>query len=156
MVFSHVKVVKCCGIYFCIKRNKIEAFNHFFSGNGRISMVSSPPPFVKGDNQDLKQDILAVEIFFWNFGGGNKRGWGIQCFPLLLGSCTQHKFSYSCYVIIDYHMIHIFYIFLLPLGSVALSGFRLVFTIDSMQKCEHKVKGKRFSVSSKESFLFLS
>ena len=115
-----------------------------------------PPPFVKGDNQDLKQDILAVEIFFWNFGGGNKRGWGIQCFPLLLGSCTQHKFSYSCYVIIDYHMIHIFYIFLLPVGSVALSGFRLVFTIDSMQKCEHKVKGKRFSVWGKESFLFLS
>ena len=31
-----------------------------------------------------------------------------------------------------------------------------VSTIDSMQKCENKIKGKRFSVWSKESFLFLS
>ena len=29
-------------------------------------------------------------------------------------------------------------------------------SIGSMQKCEHKVKGKRFSVLSKESFLFFS
>ena len=63
MVFSHVKVVKYCGIYFCIKRNKIEAFNHFFLEMEELAWFP-PPPFVKGDNQDLKQDILAVEIFF--------------------------------------------------------------------------------------------
>ena len=34
-----------------------------------------------------------------------------------MGSCTEHKFSYNCYVITDYHVIQIFYIFLLPLSQ---------------------------------------
>ena len=38
----------------------------------------------------------------------------------------------------------------------SIMGFYPIFIIDSMQKCEHKVKGKIFSVWSKESFLFLS
>ena len=57
---------------------------------------------------------------------------------------------------IDHHVTLIFCIFLLSLSSIASSGFHPIFTIDSMQKCEHKVKGKRFSFWSKESFLFLS
>ena len=107
-------------------------------------------------------------------GGGDKKG-GIQCFVVVqwagqlflnelqkypfhsyLGSCIEYNFSYSCYVIIDYHVIHIFYIFLLLLSSIAFSGFHPIFTIYSMQKCEHNAKGKRFSVWSKESFLILS
>ena len=32
------------------------------------------------------------------------------------------------------------------LSSVASSGFRLIFIIDSVQKCEHKVKREIFSV----------
>ena len=45
---------------------------------------------------------------------------------------------------IDHHVIHICYMFLLPLSSVASSGFLPIFTIVSMQKCEHKVKCKDF------------
>ena len=56
------------------------------------------------------------------------------------------QFSYSCYVLIDHHVIQIFFIFLLSQTSIASSGIHPIFTIDSMQKCEHKVKGKRFSV----------
>ena len=72
-------------------------------------------------------------------------------------SCTEHKFFYSCYVIIDHHVIHIFYIFLLPLSRIASSGFYPIFT---MQKtvCKNmsiRFKGKRFSVWTKESFLKL-
>ena len=52
----------------------------------------------------------------------------------------------TCYIIIDHHVIHIFYIFLLPIGSKATSDFHPILTTDSMQKCERKVKGKRFSV----------
>ena len=66
-----------------------------------------------------------------------------------MGSCAEDKFSYSCYLMIYHHLIHIFYIFLLLLSSIASSGFHPFFTIDSMQKCEHKVKGKKFSVWSK-------
>ena len=73
-----------------------------------------------------------------------------------MGSCTEYKFFYSCHVMIDHHVTLIFCIFLLSLSSTASSGFHPIFTIDSMQKCEHKVKGKRFSFWSKESFLFLS
>ena len=74
-----------------------------------------------------------------------------------MGSCTEHKFFYSCYVIIDHHVIHIFYIILLPLSRIASSGFYPIFT---MQKavCKNmsiRFKGKRFSVWSKESFLKL-
>ena len=74
-----------------------------------------------------------------------------------MGSCTEHKFFYSCYVIIDHHVIHIFYIILLPLSRIASSGFYPIFT---MQKtvCKNmsiRIKGKRFSVWSKESFLKL-
>ena len=32
---------------------------------------------------------------------------------------------------------------MLPLSSIASSGFHPIFTMDSMQKCEHKVKGKK-------------
>ena len=66
------------------------------------------------------------------------------------------QFSYSCYVMIDHHVIQIFNIFLLPLSSIASSGFHPSFTTDNVQKFEHKVKGKRLSVWSKECFLFLS
>ena len=75
---------------------------------------------------------------------------------ILIQGHVQNKLSYSCYVMIDRHVIHIFYMFLLPLGSIASSDFHPIFTIDRMQKCEHKAKGKRFSIWSKESFLFLS
>ena len=54
---------------------------------------------------------------------------------------------------IDHHVIHIFYIALLPLSGIASSGFHPIFTIDSVRKCELKViKGYK----SKEIFLFLS
>ena len=66
-----------------------------------------------------------------------------------MGSCIEHKFSYSCYVITDHHVILIFYIFLLPLSSVASSGFLPIVTIDSLQKCGHKVKGKDFLFEEK-------
>ena len=49
-----------------------------------------------------------------------------------------------------------FFILLLPLSSIASSGLHSHFIIDSMQKCEHKVKSKWFSVWIKEIFLFLS
>ena len=62
----------------------------------------------------------------------------------LIWGDVQNK-SYSYYVMIDHHVIHTFYIFLLPISSIASSGFHPIFTIDSMQKCEHKVKDKRFS-----------
>ena len=52
-------------------------------------------------------------------------------------------------------MIHIFCIFLLPLSSIASSGFHPTFTIESKLKCEHKVKDKRFPVRGKENFLSL-
>ena len=61
-----------------------------------------------------------------------------------LGSGTEHKISYSCYVIIDYHMIHICYILLLPISIIASSDFHPIFTIDNMQKCESKVKGNQY------------
>ena len=90
------------------------------------------------------------------FEAGQFFQWVAQItFPFLLGSCTEHKFSYSCYVIIDHYVIHIFF-FMLPLSNVACPGFRPNFTIDSMQKCQHKSSDKIFSVWSKESFLFLS
>ena len=57
------------------------------------------------------------------------------------GSCTEHKSSYSCYVMIDHHVIHLFYIFLLPLSSIRSSGFHPIFTIDNMRKCEHSFAG---------------
>ena len=52
----------------------------------------------------------------------------------------------NCYIIIDHHVIHIFDIFWLPIGRKATSDFHPILTTDSMQKCEWKVKGKRFSV----------
>ena len=51
---------------------------------------------------------------------------------------------------IDHHVIQIFYILLLPLSSIAFSGFHPIFVIDSLQKCEFKVKGKRYFASIKE------
>ena len=41
------------------------------------------------------------------------------------------QLSYSCYVMIDHHVIQIFYILLLPLSSIASSGFHPIFVIDS-------------------------
>ena len=61
-----------------------------------------------------------------------------------LGSGTEHKISYSCFVIIDYHVIHIFYILLLPISIITSSDFHPIFTIDGMQKCESKVKGNQY------------
>ena len=40
-------------------------------------------------------------------------------------------------------MIHIFYIFLLPLSTITSSGFHPIFTVEIMQKCEDKIEGKR-------------
>ena len=63
---------------------------------------------------------------------------------------------------IDHHVIHIFYIALLPLSGIASSGFHPIFTIDSVRKCELKViKGflfevKRFSYSLVSYFLKLA
>ena len=37
---------------------------------------------------------------------------------------------------IGHHEIHIFYIFFPPLSSIVPSGFHLIFSMDSMQKCE--------------------
>ena len=45
---------------------------------------------------------------------------------------------------IDHHVIHIFYIFLLPLSIIESSGFHPIFTRDSIQKCEHRLNTKDF------------
>ena len=50
---------------------------------------------------------------------------------------TVHKFSCSCYVMIDHHVILIFYIFLLLFSSTSSSGFYPIFTIHKIDKCEH-------------------
>ena len=50
---------------------------------------------------------------------------------------------------IDHHVIHIFYIFLLPLTSKASSGFHPIFTIDSMQKMSIRLKAKYFLLEVK-------
>ena len=67
-----------------------------------------------------------------------------QTFDSYFWSCTEHKFFYRCYVMIDHHVNHIFYIFLLPLSSIASSGCHPIFTTDCTQKCEDKVKAKKF------------
>ena len=69
-------------------------------------------------------------------------------FHSYLGSCAEHKFSYSCSLMIYHHVIHIF-LYLLAFNQHSILRLPSFFAIDSMQKCEHKVKGKRFSVWSK-------
>ena len=108
---------------------------------------------VMADGQDFKQGMLVGETFSEILVEGQKRGDSMFCgsspgklakagqfflnelqkqpFYSYLGSCKEHKFSYSCYVMIDHHVIHIFYIFLLPLISIAYS--------DSIYDCELKV-----------------
>ena len=110
-----------------------------------------------------------------NRGDIEQKG-GVQCFVVVNGgdlSRLVNFFSMNCknnlFICIWGHVQNInslavavndwpscyphFYIFLLPLAS---SGFHPIFTIDSMQKSEYKVKDKRFYVWSKESFPFLS
>ena len=65
-----------------------------------------------------------------------------------MGSCAEDKFSCSCYLMIYHHLIHIFLYLLASFKQHSILRLPF-FTIDSMQKCEHKVKGKRFSVWSK-------
>ena len=108
---------------------------------------------VMADGQDFKQGMLVGETFSEILVEGQKREDSMFCgsslgklakagqfflnelqkqpFYSYLGSCKEHKFSYSCYVMIDHHVIHIFYIFLLPLISIAYS--------DSIYDCELKV-----------------
>ena len=108
---------------------------------------------VMADDQDFKQGMLVGETFSEILVEGQKSGDSMFCgssleklakagqfflnelqkqpFYSYLGSCEEHKFSYSCYVMIDHHVIHIFYIFLLPLISIAYS--------DSIYDCELKV-----------------
>ena len=94
--------------------------------------------------------------------GGTCWGWSIfsQFFlSIFIWGHAQNinsQLSQSCYVMIDHHVIQIFYILLLPLTSIASSGFHRIFVIDSIQKCEYRFKDKRFSVWIKECFLFLS
>ena len=98
---------------------------------------------VMADDQDFKQGMLVGETFSEILVEGQKSGDSMFCgssleklakagqfflnelqkqpFYSYLGSCEEHKFSYSCYVMIDHHVIHIFYIFLLPLISIAYS-----------------------------------
>ena len=139
-----------------------------------------PLPFLRGEGGPFKQDFLVGGIFSkilvgeWGnkkgefnvlslFDGGNLLRLGnfffMSCknnLAILIQGHVQNKLSYSCFVMIDCHVIHVFYIFLLPLGSIASSDLHPIFAIDRMQKCEHKAKGKRFSIWRKESFLFLS
>ena len=108
---------------------------------------------VMADGQDFKQGMLVGETFSEILVEGQKSGDSMFCgssleklakagqfflnelqkqpFYSYLGSCEEHKFSYSCYVMTDHHVIHIFYIFLLPLISIAYS--------DSIYDCELKV-----------------
>ena len=108
---------------------------------------------VMADDQDFKQGMLVGETFSEILVEGQKSGDSMFCgssleklakagqfflnelqkqpFYSYLGSCEEHKFSYSCYVMTDHHVIHIFYIFLLPLISIAYS--------DSIYDCELKV-----------------
>ena len=73
-----------------------------------------------------------VEIFAEILVWGTKRGDSIFCASSMGVTCqgwsiflssvakitfpdpyfTEHEFSYSCYIMIDHHVIHIFYIFL--------------------------------------------
>ena len=129
---------------FCtIKKMNLQHKYNFFS----------PSPFYKGaggirENHDFKQNMLVGEFFsVW----GTYRGWLIflmsfkNNLSILTWGHVQNIILYSYYVIIDHHVIHDFYIFLLPLSRIASSWFPPIFTIGSMQKYEHKVKGKRFS-----------
>ena len=108
---------------------------------------------VMADDQDFKQGMLVGETFSEILVEGQKSGDSMFCgssleklakagqfflnelqkqpFYSYLGSCEEHKFSYSCYVMTDHHVIHIFYIFLLPLISIAYS--------DSIYDCELEV-----------------
>ena len=75
---------------FVSKEIKLKRSIIFFLEMGELTWFP-PPPFVKGGNQDLKQDKLAGEIFFWNFGEGNKKGVGNSMFSgsSVMGTCRD-------------------------------------------------------------------
>ena len=60
---------------FVSKEIKLKRSIIFFLEMGELTWFP-PPPLC---NQDLKQDILAGEIFSEILVRGTKRGWGIQC-----------------------------------------------------------------------------
>ena len=100
----------------------------------RIIIASSlpPPQFIKGGGARFQPRHVNGGIFSEILVGRTKRGDSIFCgssvgeicqgwsdFPWSVAKITfpdphftEHKFSYSCYVIIDHHVIHIFYILL--------------------------------------------
>ena len=110
------------------------------------------------------------EIFSEILVGRTKRGDSVFCSSLVGGNLSRlvNFFWMTCknnlfiviwgqvQNIISLAMSLFFLIFLLFLSSIASSGFNPIFTLESVQKCEHKIKGKRFFVWNKESFLFLS
>ena len=120
-----------------------------------------PHPFVKRRDQEFKRDMSMGGNFFYNSSRGNKKGdsifygssVGLTCIRLVsfsLISCknnlsrpslTEHKYSYSCYVLIDHHVIHIFY-FLLLFSSTTFSGFHPNFTIHNIDNVRIPLKSK--------------
>ena len=144
-----------------------------------INCSHSLLPLCKGEeNQYFKQDMLKGENFLEVLVGRTKRrdsmfcdssvrGWGgggglVEAGQFFLNELEIQPFhsfwshiQNNCSVMIDHCVIHIFYIFLLPLDLASLV-FYPIFIIERMQKCEHKLKGKKFPVWSKESLLFFS
>ena len=96
----------------------------------------------------LVGNLLMLVNFFWTSFK--------NILSILIWGHVQSINSLPVAVMMDHYVIHIFYVFLFPLSSIESSGFHSIFTIGSIQKCGHKIKGERFSVWSKESFLFHS
>ena len=95
------------GGFFCeilVEETKRGGFNLFFSGENLLRLVCL---FLMSCKNNLS-------IFIW----GHVQN-------------INSQLSYSCYVMIDHHVIQIFYILLLPLSSIASSGFHPIFVIDS-------------------------
>ena len=61
-----------------------------------------------------------------------------------MGSCVEHKFSYNFYVMIDYHVAHIFFIFLIALSSIVSAGSHPIFAIDRCKNVSIRLKAKDF------------
>ena len=61
-----------------------------------------------------------------------------------VGSFVEHKFSNSLYAMIDYHVAHIFYIFLIALSSIVSAGSHPIFAIDRCKNVSIRLKAKYF------------
>ena len=67
-----------------------------------------------------------------------------QPFHSCVRSCVEHKFSDSFFVMIDYHVAHIFYIFLIALSSIVSAGSHPIFAIGRCKNVSLRLKAKDF------------